>query len=183
LIELIKKNKAVVKFLMLFGGSYVILALGYQYYLTNFSSKTYYPDYITNLVTVQSKYVTESLGYGVRIAPHPNDLSMKFIINEEYVARIVEGCNALSVMVLFVAFIIAFHSNFKKTFLFALAGAILIYALNIFRVSLLCIGIYEFPEYTSYLHDIIFPGFIYGLVFLLWMVWVRMNTEKKKVAA
>jgi len=181
LIELIKKNKAVVKFLLLFGGSYVILALGYQYYLTHFSSHEYYPEYITHLVTKQSKYVVESLGYDVRIAPHPNDLSMKFIVNDNYVARIVEGCNAISVVILFVAFIIAFHTNFKKTFLFAFSGATLIYALNIIRVGLLCIGIHEYPEYASFLHDIVFPGFIYGVVFLLWMIWVRMSTERKKV--
>ena len=116
MIELIKKNKAVVKFLLLFGGTYMLLALGYQTYLTHFSSEKYYPDYVTHLVSYQSKYVAEALGYEVRVAPHPTDLSMKFIINNEYVARIVEGCNAISVMILFVAFIIAFHSNFKKTF-------------------------------------------------------------------
>ncbi|MDQ7917362.1 exosortase family protein XrtF [Mesonia sp. MT50] len=183
MIELIKKNKAVVKFLLLFGGTYMLLALGYQAYLTHFSSEKYYPDYVTHLVSYQSKYVAEALGYEVRVAPHPTDLSMKFIINNEYVARIVEGCNAISVMILFVAFIIAFHSNFKKTFLFGLTGAILIYALNIIRVALLCIGIHEYPEYASFLHDIVFPGFIYGLVFLLWMLWVRMNTKTKTTSS
>lgn len=177
--ELIRKNKAVVKFLFLFGGSYLILASGYQAYLTYLSSEKYYPDYVTHLVSHQSKYITEALGYDVVITPHPTDPSMKFIINNDYVARIVEGCNAISVIILFVAFIIAFHSNFKKTFLFGLAGATLIYALNVIRVALLCIGIHEYPEYTSFMHDIIFPAFIYGLVFLLWMLWVRMNSKQK----
>ncbi|MDT0293992.1 exosortase family protein XrtF [Mesonia ostreae] len=177
--ELIKKNKSVVKFLFLFGGSYLILALGYQAYLSYFSSEKYYPDYVTHLVSHQSKYFAETLGYDVVITPHPTDLSMKFILNNDYVARIVEGCNAISVMILFVAFIIAFHSSFKKTFLFGLAGATLIYGLNIIRVALLCIGIHEYPEYAPFLHDIIFPGFIYGLVFLLWMLWVRMNSNRK----
>lgn len=128
---------------------------------------------------IVSKSSWEYLGSGSFLI----DLSMKFIINNEYVARIVEGCNAISVMILFVAFIIAFHSNFKKTFLFGLTGAILIYALNIIRVALLCIGIHEYPEYASFLHDIVFPGFIYGLVFLLWMLWVRMNTKTKTTSS
>jgi len=44
--------------------------------------------------------------------------------------------------------------------------------LNIFRIALLTTGLYKYPEYGTFLHDILFPLVIYGVVFLLWVFWV-----------
>lgn len=143
-------------------------------YLNTSFTGNYYPDFITNIVAKQSSELISSFGYEAEVLPHETETSMKLYINQTYLARIVEGCNAISIIILFVAFIISFAENFKKTFLFLFAGVTLIYAVNIVRIAILTIAIYEYPEYTDTLHGVVFPAIIYGMVFLLWMIWVRM---------
>ena len=59
----------------------------------------------------------------------------------------------------------------------------MIFILNIFRIALLTAGLYKYPEYGAFLHDILFPLVIYGVVFVLWIVWVikfsAYSKEKK----
>jgi exosortase family protein XrtF len=99
---------------------------------------------------------------------------MLLTIDGNYTVNIVEGCNSISVIILFVAFIIAFAENLKKTVLFLFAGAVLIYIVNILRIAILTVALYKYPQHENILHSVVFPGIIYSMVFVLWMVWVRM---------
>ena len=63
--------------------------------------------------------------------------------------------------------------NNKETLLFILLGSVLIHILNIARIALLCMALYSFPEYEHMLHGVVFPLIIYGIVFLLWVIWVN----------
>lgn len=143
-------------------------------YLNTSFTGNYYPDFITNLVAKQSSELISGFGYEAEVMPHDTETSMKLYINQTYLARIVEGCNAVSIIILFIAFIISFSEKLKKTILFLVAGGTLIYAVNILRIAILAIAIYKYPEYTDTLHGVVFPAIIYGMVFLLWMIWVRM---------
>ena len=172
-MELIKKNKAVLKFLGIFFGSYLIFTLIYNYYLTHFSSNAYYPDVITHIVALQSQELIEVFGYTTKSIKSTFDPSMRIGINGTYLVRIVEGCNAVSVMILFFSFILAFKTTWKKTLLYILGGLAIIYALNIIRIALLTIALYKFPDYEHFLHGTLFPAVIYGTVFLLWFFWVK----------
>jgi len=178
--EIFQKNKAVIRFLVLFIGCYLVMAGMYKLYLIYGSSAEYYPDYVTHLVSIQTEAVINTLGYSAQIAPHPNDPSMKLYVEGNYLARIVEGCNAISVLVLFVSFVIAFHTKLKPTLIYIIAGSAIIYVMNIVRIALLAIGIYEYPESEELLHGTIFPAVIYGSVFLLWIIWVKMAAGYKK---
>lgn len=115
-----------------------------------------------------------------QIIPNPSEASMKVIYNGKYVARIIEGCNAISVIILFAAFIFAFASNWTKTLLYIFIGSILVYVLNIIRIVLLIKAIYFYPEYQEFLHGTIFPLFIYGVVFILWIIWVTKFSKYAK---
>jgi len=149
----------------------------YSYYLNASQGGDYYPDYYTHIVAKQSSVLIEWFGYSSKIAPHDNDPSMKLYVNNEFLARIVEGCNAASIIILFISFIIAFAEKFKKTALFLLAGGVLIYIVNIIRIAILTIMYYEYPQYQEILHSVVFPAIIYGMVFILWMIWVRMLSK------
>ncbi|WP_233586678.1 exosortase family protein XrtF [Formosa maritima] len=178
--ELILKYKTVIKFIITFILVYTVLTFSYKLYLQYGSSETYYPDYMTNLVAKQSKELIESLGYQAEIVPHPNEASMKLIINKKYVARVIEGCNSVSVIILFVSFIIAFTGKFKTTFFYLLAGSVLIYIANLVRVVILSIGLYHYPWRKDILHTVIFPAIIYGMVCLLWLFWVNRFSYREK---
>jgi len=132
-------------------------------------------------VAKQSEALISSFGYNAQILPHQSELSMKLIVNDVYLARIVEGCNAISIIILFASFVLSFFGKLKLTLLYLLAGAVIIYAMNIIRIAILAIGIYEYPGYTDFLHSIIFPLIIYGTVFILWLIWVRIYSQKHSV--
>ena len=179
-MEIIKKNKAVIKFLVIFFGTYIIFTLVYQLYLNYAPQQPYYPEIITHFVSLQTESVISFLGYETKMIQSLNDPSMKIGINGVYLVRVVEGCNVISVIILFLSFILAFKKTLKSTLLYIFAGSVIIYALNILRIALLTIGIYEIPEYREFLHGTLFPIFIYGLVFLLWIIWIKNYKPKVK---
>lgn len=177
--KLFDKYKTVVRFLVLFIGSYLALSLLYNTYLHFGKSETYYPDYITHLVAKQTTVLTNALGFQAEIIPHQHEASMKLFVNNTYLARIIEGCNALSIIALFAAFIIAFYQKWKPTLLYIFVGAVLIYSANLLRIVFLSIALYKYPHYEHFLHAVVFPALIYGMVFLLWLLWVRRIPIKK----
>ena len=177
--ELLIKYKAVVRFILTFLLVYLILSVAYKFYLDYSDGSKYYPDYLTNLVANQSEYLIQSFGYDSKVVAHANEASMKIIINNKFVARVVEGCNSISVIILFLSFIIAFASKFKTTFFYILTGSVLIYTVNLFRIAVLSIGLYHYPWRREILHIVIFPLIIYGMVFLLWMIWVNRFSKIK----
>lgn len=160
-------------FLIKFVFTYLILTLIYQNYLSKFENTNSAPDNFTLLVSEQSEWLVKKFGYEAKNYTLLNEPFTRFVIDDKYVARIVEGCNALSVMILFVAFVVAFRGKFFQTMLFVSLGLIFIHFLNILRIALFVIGLRYFAAYKTIMHDIIFPLFIYGVVFLLWIIWVN----------
>ena len=134
---------------------------------------THAVDGITELVaknTVQLVTLFEADFYIKQIL---NTSYIMFYYNQQAVARMIEGCNAISVIILFISFVVSFSGKLKSTLLFILGGSVFVYILNVIRIALLCLALYWFPEQQSLLHEIVFPLFIYGVVFILWVVWVN----------
>jgi exosortase family protein XrtF len=136
---------------------------------------------ITRVVGEQTVSVLTFFGYDAGLEQHNQELSMKLFLNDVYLARVIEGCNSLSVIILFIAFIIAFPGPLKKTFLYAIFGSLIIYGINILRISFLTVALGRFPAEKELLHNLVFPLIIYGLVFLLWVIWVNYFSNYKEV--
>lgn len=170
----------VIKFILTFLLVYGLLSLVYKFYLQYSDGSKFYPDYFTNLVAIQTDNLLHAFGYQVQVLPHPDEPSMKVILNGKYLARIIEGCNGISVVILFISFVVAFSGKLKTTFFYLLSGSVLLYAVNLIRIVLLTIGMYHYPKYEDILHAVIFPGIIYGMVFLLWIFWVNRFSKLNK---
>lgn len=173
------KYRPFLQFLGVFLLSYLLLVGVYQLYLSQFDESAFEVDGVTILVAEQTKTVLNAFGYIVDLSPSRNDPSVKVAINLVPLVRIIEGCNAVSVMILFIAFILAFSKGFVKTLGFILVGLLIIHVLNVLRIALLTIGILKYPEYKHILHGVIFPLVIYGTVFILWIVWVTKFTRNE----
>ena len=177
-----QSNKAIKIFLIKFFGTYLLLFLAYAFYLGktqhNFNVFSCAP--ITKQVAYQSEWLLDKLGYNAEISQSNKELSMNLIISDKPIARVVEGCNSISVIILFIAFIVAFSAKFKTTAIYILAGSLLIYMINIIRIAVIAIAIYKFPEYESVLHEIVFPIIIYGTTFLLWFICIQRFSVHKK---
>lgn len=153
--------------------TYISLTFLYQLYLYQFDANRFEVDSFSHLVANQSKTVLEWFGYLVELKPNSSESSILVFVNTISLIRIIEGCNAVSVMILFASFVIAFNGDFFKTILFIVTGIVSIHILNIIRITFLTIEIIKYPEYQSLFHDIIFPMIIYGFVFFLWVIWVN----------
>lgn len=172
-----KNNKTVLLFLAKFFGVYILLFLMYSFYLKlnnpNDNFGVVQCDIFTQNVASQTLWVLQFTGFDADIVQHENENSIKLILNNNFVARIVEGCNSISIIILFISFIIAFSGTFKNTILYVLFGSAVIYVANIVRIAIIAVALFKFPEYEKILHDVVFPLIIYGLTFLLWILWVK----------
>lgn len=156
---------------------YVALLLLYQYYLNSFSHQGLDP--FSHLITEQIRDVQNYLGYPTQLYNDIKGQQVYFYVRNFYPTRMVEGCNAISIMILFVAFVLAFYKGFK-TFLFILAGLVLLYIMNLFRIVGLNIVMTDYKQYGKAFHDFIFPAVIYGTVVLLWLVWIKFFALKNE---
>jgi exosortase family protein XrtF len=145
----------------------------YQFFLNRFDEKALEVDTITEMVARQTEQIIQFLGYQSFTLPHQTQNSIQLYVENKFVARVVEGCNAISVIILFIAFVVAFKGSFKKTLFFVFIGSVLIYGLNVFRIAVIAIALYHYPQYEHMLHGVVFPLLIYGVVFLLWVIWVN----------
>jgi exosortase family protein XrtF len=156
-------------FLTKFFGVYLFLTFIYQSYLMRSHSKV---DDITVIVARNTIGVLNLFDVA-SIEESNKDHFIKLFYKQTYVARVIEGCNAMSIIVLFISFVIAFSGKIKQTVLFILLGSIIIYILNVLRIALLCVLMYHFPSQEPILHGVVFPLIIYGTVFILWIIWVN----------
>lgn len=164
-----QQYKPFLLFLGKFFLSYLVLTFLYQGYLSSFG------DDIMDGITSNVAFLTQKFAnvFGIAMSTKLDYLQYQIIYNGKYLARIIEGCNAISVIILFIAFIVAFSGKLKLTLLYILGGSLLIYVLNIFRIIFLTVLVYHFPNQEHLLHGVLFPLVIYGIVFLLWVIWVN----------
>lgn len=160
-------------FLGKFFFTYLLLILIYQLFLNQYDAEKFETDGMTQLVARQAQDALAVFDYGAKLIPLPEEPSVLVMVDRKSIVRIVEGCNAVSIMILFTAFIIAFSGKFLRTFGFIIAGILAIHILNVLRIAFLVIGMINYPEYENLLHGVIFPLIIYGFIFLLWVLWVN----------
>lgn len=158
-------------FLAKFFLTYLVLNLIYQGYLSFFDEDSV--DTLTGFVARNTEQLLSLFNIDFYAREISKTSYVMLYYNQQAIARMIEGCNAISVIILFVSFVVAFSGKLKPTLLFVLGGSILIYVLNVVRIALLCLALYWFPLQETVLHEIVFPLFIYGVVFILWVIWVN----------
>lgn len=94
------------------------------------------------------------------------------------VLYIADACNGLSLMVLYIGFVICMPSKFSRKLKYILIGLIIIDAFNILR----CVGliyVYEyFNHYFDFAHHHLFKAIVYALTFLMMTVYARKISLK-----
>ena len=168
--------KPVLKILLRFVLLYVALVLAYQLYLNGYKNLGLDP--VSTWVAKQTSFLQNLFGYASQlVAGKPEEETTWYYVSGKYVSRMVEGCNAISVMILFLAFIFAFFKG-AKTFVFAGLGLLFLHIINVLRIVGLNILLVELPQYSKLGHDFLFPAIIYGSVVVLWLVWIKFFALK-----
>ena len=175
-------NKKMIWFIFRFLGTYLFLFTLYTIYLkiTEHRQTPFVCDPITTHVAKTSGTLLNHFDQNVYLIQDQNELCIKMIMQNYYILGVIEGCNSISIIILFISFTIAFKGSFVKTLIFTLIGSTSIYLLNIIRISMLAYGFYYHEAYETILHDLLFPAIIYGYVFVLWIIWVQYFSDLKK---
>ena len=176
------KYKNITLFLVKFFVAYFLLFTTYATYLNKSQVKEsgFQCASITTKVADQTVSVLRFFGYNVRSVQHDKEMSVKLLVDNQYIARVIEGCNSISIIILFIAFIIAFSGPKRSTLIYAIVGSFIIYVINILRIAFLTMMLYKYPEQQTMLHNLVFPSIIYGTTFLLWVIWVQKFSYHKK---
>jgi len=178
----VNRYKNITLFLVKFFGTYLLLFLFYAFYISKAQQREniFKSSSLTENVANQTVTILNFFGYNAQSLQHDKEMSVKLLIDDVYTARVIEGCNSVSIIILFIAFIIAFPGSRKATILYVFAGSLIIYIINILRIAFLTIMLYKYPGEQELLHNLVFPGIIYGTTFLLWIVWVQKFSNYKK---
>ncbi|MFV0237499.1 MAG: exosortase family protein XrtF [Flavobacteriales bacterium] len=177
-----KEYKPLIYFLIKFFVTYSIMTLSYDFYLkktqvTNEGSSI--TDPYTKEVAIEASYLYSFMYENSYVKQNENNPYMDFFIKKRKVAIINEGCNAISVMIIMLSFIIAFGIKVMPTILYTLLSLLFVHIVNIFRISILANIIFKHSEYAKLAHDALFPGIIYGAVILICIVWIKFFIFKK----
>ena len=174
-----KDFKPVLLILVRFLAIYLVMIFLYQLYLNHYQFQLVDP--ITGFTAQAVDGFQKILGYHSELKDLPGWHSILFLLDGEGTTRIVEGCNAVSVIILFVAFVLAFYNGWR-TFVFILLSLVFIVGINIARIAGLNILYKEMPQYIKIGHDYFFPAIIYGSIVVLWLVWIKFFVLKDEKA-
>jgi len=163
-------------FLAKFLAIYLVGNIIYGLYVESFD---YRPDPLTEEVTFQTATALRLAGENAEASINPNGPTV-FVTNaDKIIISVFEGCNGINVMIIFIAFIVAFGGSVKTMTWFIPAGILLIHLFNLLRISLLYFAAIHYQQFFYYVHKYIFTAFLYLVVLALWAVWVfRFNTKK-----
>jgi len=130
-------------------------------------------------VSGQSSNILTSIGYDSSTVPVDNEPKIAITNNGKTVINIFEGCNGINIMILFLAFVVAFKGNLRNTLWFIPIGVIFIHLANLGRITMLYWVAQEKPDFMYFTHKYIFTAVIYLAVFFLWTLWgVRFSNLK-----
>lgn len=177
-----RQYKPLIFFLLRFIGSYVLFILIYNWYLNHFLPHGL-PDPFTKFCAELASKGFNIIGFESSTIHIPGENYMRLIVNGKVGSIVNEGCNAISILIIFVAFILAFYTTFKQTLLYIICSLLGLFLMNIFRIILLTY-IFRFHDSIAKVsHDYLFPAIIYGSIIILWIVWIKFFVSKRKINA
>ncbi len=175
---MIKEFKPALLFLLKFLGIYVLGNIAYGVYINH-----YYPasDPATRWIANQVSEIISVAGTSVLTMPSPRVASISLIeeSTKDTIINIFEGCNGINVMIVFVAFLVAYQGTVKLTIIFSLVGLLVIHIFNLARIILLFQQARDHSPYFYYIHKYLFTAILYFVVAVLWWFWVTKFNDIK----
>lgn len=173
-----KEFTPTILFLAKFVGIYLVGNFLYGLYATAYEPA---PDPATYWVTDQTAKVLTVCGWPTVAEDRADKATTELSYDGKRILAVYEGCNGINVMIIFVAFLVAFGPLTKQLLWFIPVGLLVIHLMNLARITLLFwVSIYM-KDYMYFTHKYLFTAILYIAVFILWVWWVRMFASKKAV--
>ena len=87
-------------------------------------------------------------------------------------------CNGIELFALFFGFIVIFPGKIIDKLIYIPIGLLVIHLLNIIRLVSLALVVLYSPDSLDFNHKYTFTIIIYGIIFLMWMLWVKKFSKK-----
>ena len=98
--------------------------------------------------------------------------------------EIVDGCNGIAAIGLFIGFIYAYPGAWGPRILFSIFGIAVIYLVNVSRIVVLAYTQLHWPQGFDFTHEYSTTTIFYIAIFVLWMIWANygesITSEKKE---
>ena len=172
--------KPAFRFLFVFLGLYLAGNIFYGLWIGSFHGL---PDSATRAVTFQTSGLLNQMGYHTTVTDNGQGPTVFLGNDVKFILNVYEGCNGINVMIVFVAFLAAFGGSIKNLIWFLPAGIVLIHLSNLARIILLYFVAVGYHHYFYYVHKYVFTAAIYMVVFVLWIIWVKINGKQKEAKA
>ena len=91
--------------------------------------------------------------------------------------ELVNGCNGLEAIGLFLGFVLAFPGQLTKRLIFLTIGILVIYIINIFRIVVLAVTQVYYPDLFDITHDYSTTTIFYVAIMALWMIWANYGGD------
>ena len=177
---LLKEFKPALIFLGKFLALYFVGNILYGLYVESYDQQ---PDGITGVVTAQTSWLLNVIGYETHYGNVPGAPKIALSEAGEVVLNVYEGCNGINVMIVFISFLFAFGGPGKALSIFLPAGLLIIHLFNLLRIALLFVLAINDSRQFYYYHKYFFTAILYVVVFTLWALWVVRFNEKRNVKA
>ena len=169
----LKEFQPALRFVGMFVGLYLSLNVLYGFWINSYDQVA---DPATQWVTRQSAGWLRLAGEQVQTRAKVGKPTIAISRGEDAVVNVFEGCNGINVMIVFVAFVVAFGGATRKMMWFIPAGIVVIHLANLLRVGGLYLVAAYFAPYFYYVHKYAFTASIYVIVAVLWWWWIeRVN--------
>ena len=176
---MLKEFKPALAFLGKFLGIYFLGNILYGLFIEACGNR---PDVITTAVTRQAGAILSWTGSVIEVTPAAHSPVVALGENHRAVLTIYEGCNGVNVMIIFVAFLVAFGGPLRKMAWFLPAGLLIIHLCNLLRIFLLYFTALHYERYFYFVHKYFFTAVLYLVIFALWTIWViRFNVKQREV--
>ena len=177
-----ENNKTLYWFVAKAAGIFVLWQVLYYLWLV---PHTNVESWVTNATATGSTFILQTLGYEADHYNHIRSSSGKLMstitISNEDQLNVGNKCNALTLIVLFAGFIIAYPGNGWYKLLFIVVGSLTIFLINLIRCLFLVFNYLFFHTSFDFNHKYTFTIATYLCVFYFWMLWANRLSKLKPV--
>src|ERR1044071_4959788 len=167
------REKRIVRFLGIFLGLYAAWMMLYHWVIHPWG---WLDTLVINDSSLWSLWVLDKIGFATFQSNHETIRTIG--IAGTHGLWIGDPCNGLTLFALFSLFIVAYPGNWKGKMWYIPVGITLIHTMNILRITALCIITKTSPDSLDFNHTYLFQVLMYGFIFLLWFIWIRISSSK-----
>jgi exosortase family protein XrtF len=172
--EYLKEFRPTIVFLLKFVALYMVGNITYGAYISHFSPEV---DSATHIVSAHSANILSACDFSVTYQDYKNNPSTLILENGRTMLSIYEGCNGINIMIIFVAFLVAFGPMKKTLLWFIPLGLLIIYLFNLLRIIFLFFIARHMPGFMYFTHKYLLTGMLFAVIFVLWIYWIRKYTK------